>query len=141
MNGEPAVPPTTPLLPESARRHATDHSDSLAVVEDGLRWTWGDLNARADGVALGLASGGIRPAMRVALLVAILLGAPVFTAIGGAALILFWSAGSPIAAIVLKHYSLVTNPTLPTIPLFTLAGFFLAAGGASRRGWPGQARP
>ena len=68
-----------------------------------------------------------------ALLVSIVLGAPVFTAIGGAALILFWAAGSPIAAIVLKHYSLVTNPTLPTIPLFTLAGFFLAAGGASRR--------
>ncbi len=69
----------------------------------------------------------------IVLLVSILLGAPVFTAIGGAALILFWSAGSPIAAIVLKHYSLTTNPTLPTIPLFTLAGFFLAAGGASQR--------
>ena len=28
---------------------------------------------------------------------------------------------------------MVTNPTLPTIPLFTLAGYFLAEGGASRR--------
>src|SRR5262245_15780894 len=62
----------------------------------------------------------------LALLVATLLGAPVFTAIGGAALILFWGDESPIAAIAVKHHSLVTNPSLPTIPLFTLAGYFLA---------------
>jgi C4-dicarboxylate transporter, DctM subunit len=67
------------------------------------------------------------------LLVATILGAPVFTTIGGAALILFWGEDSPIATIPLKHHSLVTNPSLPTIPLFTLAGYFLAEGGASRR--------
>jgi C4-dicarboxylate transporter DctM subunit len=68
-----------------------------------------------------------------ALLVATILGAPVFTAIGGAALILFWGDGSPIATIPLKHHSLVTSPSLPTIPLFTLAGYFLAESGASQR--------
>ncbi|PYV83099.1 MAG: C4-dicarboxylate ABC transporter permease, partial [Acidobacteria bacterium] len=52
---------------------------------------------------------------------------------GGAALILFWSADLPIASIPLDHYRLVTNPSLPTIPLFTLAGYFLAEGGASKR--------
>jgi tripartite ATP-independent transporter DctM subunit len=67
------------------------------------------------------------------LLVATLLGAPVFTTIGGAALILLWGDGFPTASVPLKHYSLVTNPSLPTIPLFTLAGYFLAEGGASRR--------
>jgi C4-dicarboxylate transporter DctM subunit len=67
------------------------------------------------------------------LLLAILLGAPVFIGIGGAALILFWADHSPIAAIPLKHYSLVTHPSLPTIPLFTLAGYFLAESGASTR--------
>src|SRR6185503_15126590 len=35
--------------------------------------------------------------------------------------------------ISLTHYSMVTNPTLPTVPLFTLAGYFLAEGGASKR--------
>jgi C4-dicarboxylate transporter DctM subunit len=69
----------------------------------------------------------------VALLVATALGAPVFTTIGGAALILLWGGGYPIASVPLKHYSLVTNPSLPAIPLFTLAGYFLAEGGASRR--------
>jgi C4-dicarboxylate transporter, DctM subunit len=72
------------------------------------------------------------PAIAV-LFVATLLGAPVFTTLGGLALILFWSSDNPIAAISVTHYSLVVNPSLPTIPLFTLAGYFLAEGGASRR--------
>ena len=69
----------------------------------------------------------------VALLVAVVLGAPIFVMLGGAALILFWGEDSPIASISLTHYSMVTNPTLPTVPLFTLAGYFLAEGGASKR--------
>jgi len=68
-----------------------------------------------------------------ALLVAVVLGAPIFVMLGGAALILFWGAQTPIASISLTHYSMVTNPTLPTVPLFTLAGYFLAEGGASKR--------
>jgi C4-dicarboxylate transporter, DctM subunit len=72
------------------------------------------------------------PALGI-LLLATALGAPVFTMLGGAALILFWAEGTPIAAVPVSHYSLVVNPSLPTLPLFTLAGYFLAEGGASRR--------
>ncbi len=68
-----------------------------------------------------------------ALLVALVLGAPIFVMLGGASLILFWSQDLPIASISLTHYSMVTNPMLPTVPLFTLAGYFLAEGGASKR--------
>lgn len=68
-----------------------------------------------------------------ALAAATVFGAPVFTTLGGAALILFQGAGGPTATIPLEHYRLVTNPSLPTIPLFTLAGYFLAEGGASKR--------
>jgi tripartite ATP-independent transporter DctM subunit len=66
-------------------------------------------------------------------MVASLLGAPVFVALGGLALVLFWAQGTPIAAVALDHYSLVVNPTLPMIPLFTAAGFFLAESGAPQR--------
>ena len=69
----------------------------------------------------------------VGLGVATLLGAPVFTALGGAALILFWGNNLPVQSVALKHYSLTTNDMLPSIPIFTLAGYFLAEGGASRR--------
>ncbi len=64
---------------------------------------------------------------------AVVLGAPIFAGLGGAALVLFWSEYSPIASLALDHYRLVVNPSLAAIPLFTLAGYFLAEGGASRR--------
>lgn len=69
----------------------------------------------------------------IVLLMAVILGAPIFVMLGGAALILFWGQDLPISSISLTHYSMVTNPTLPTVPLFTLAGYFLAEGGASKR--------
>jgi tripartite ATP-independent transporter DctM subunit len=67
------------------------------------------------------------------LLVATAIGVPVYVTLGGAAMILFWGDGLPIAALPIDHYRLVTNPTLPAIPLFTAAGYFLAEGGASKR--------
>jgi tripartite ATP-independent transporter DctM subunit len=69
----------------------------------------------------------------VLMLVAAALGAPIFTVLGGAALILFWGQQSPIASLAIDHYRMVVNPSLPAIPLFTLAGYFLAEGGASKR--------
>jgi C4-dicarboxylate transporter, DctM subunit len=76
------------------------------------------------------------PAM-IALAAATVLGAPLFTTLGGAAMILFWSTGREVALIPLEHYYLVTDAVLPSIPLFiplfTLAGYFLAEGGASKR--------
>ncbi len=61
------------------------------------------------------------------------IGAPVFTLLGGAALAFFFSELVPIAAIPVEAYRMASSPTLPTIPLFTLAGSILAAGGASKR--------
>ncbi len=68
-----------------------------------------------------------------AVLLATVLGAPVFVAIGGAALLLFWGEDLPIAAIAIDHYRLATNPTLPAIPLFTVAGYLLTEGRAPER--------
>jgi len=67
------------------------------------------------------------------LFVASVLGVPAFVTLGGAAAVLFWGSGQPIASIPVAHYTLVTNPSLPTLPLFTLAGYFLAEGGAPKR--------
>jgi tripartite ATP-independent transporter DctM subunit len=75
---------------------------------------------------------GFAPAL-VLLAVTALSGAPIFAILGGLALIFFWHAGTPIAAVALEHYRMVVNPSLPAIPLFTLAGFLLAAGAAPRR--------
>ncbi|HVM33471.1 MAG TPA: TRAP transporter large permease subunit [bacterium] len=68
-----------------------------------------------------------------ALIVAVVLGAPVFVALGGAALIFLWNSDTPINSIPAETYRMVVSPTIPTIPLFTLTGYFLAEGGASHR--------
>ncbi|MGE5202966.1 MAG: TRAP transporter large permease subunit [Acidobacteriota bacterium] len=69
----------------------------------------------------------------VLLAVTALLGAPIFIVLGGMALIFFFSDGVPIAAIPVETYRVVASPSLPTIPLFTLAGYLLAESGASLR--------
>jgi len=75
----------------------------------------------------------LRWPLMVLLLFCLACGLPVFTFLGGAALLLLWSGGEPMAPVPLKHYNLTINPTLPSIPLFTLAGYFLAEGGAAKR--------
>jgi C4-dicarboxylate transporter, DctM subunit len=62
-----------------------------------------------------------------------LLGAPIFAILGGAAVVLFMIDGVTPAAVLIETYALSTSPTLPAIPLFTLAGFLLAEGHASAR--------
>jgi C4-dicarboxylate transporter DctM subunit len=67
------------------------------------------------------------------LLLATILGTPIFVTLGGAALILLWADAIPIEMMPIKHYQQVTNASLPAIPMFTLAGYLLAEGGAARR--------
>src|SRR5207253_3473499 len=62
-----------------------------------------------------------------------LLGAPVFVVMAGFALLLFFLAGTPIASVPAETFRLVVSPTLPAIPLLTVAGYVLAEGGASTR--------
>ncbi len=76
--------------------------------------------------------GMIVPAM-ILLLAATVLGAPIFVTLGGAALILLWGNDIPIEMMPIRHYQQVTNASLPAIPMFTLAGYFLAEGGAAKR--------
>jgi C4-dicarboxylate transporter, DctM subunit len=67
------------------------------------------------------------------LLVALLLGAPIFVVLGGLALALFMSDGLPMASLALSHYQMTVNPSLPALPLFTLAGLLFAKTGAVQR--------
>jgi len=69
----------------------------------------------------------------ILLIMAGIAGSPIFAVIGGIALILFLQEGISVAAIPVEAYRIVASPVLPTIPLFTLTGYILAEGGASRR--------
>lgn len=60
-------------------------------------------------------------------------GAPVFLLIGVFALGLFWQDGLPLSAVALSHYQITVNPSLPALPLFTLAGLIFADTGSANR--------
>jgi C4-dicarboxylate transporter, DctM subunit len=103
--------------------------------------TWGGrLTALATSVSMGLLAAAVPDSAAhlfgLALLVlalATIIGTPAFVTLGGVALILFWRVAEPIAAIPVSQYSLVTNPSIPALPLFTLAGYLLAESGAPVR--------
>ena len=102
-------------------------------------WPWQALLALAlplaGGGAAAVLDGGSVPLWPglLWLLCVLLSGAPIFAVLGGLALALFWSDGLPMASIALSHYQITVNPSLPALPLFTLAGLIFARTGAAQR--------
>ncbi len=100
---------------------------------------WGRAMALG-GAALGLWIGA-RPVLEgdaawpwvALLLVGALVGAPIFVLLGGIAMVLFLAQGAQPVVPLVHAYAQLTHPTLPAIPLFTIAGYLLAEGGASAR--------
>jgi tripartite ATP-independent transporter DctM subunit len=117
---------------------------SLALI--ALRLTWGTSD-RWGGRAVAFAaiaaafSLGLVPAVGHALALPILalivlaavVGAPVFVAMGGVALVLFFRDGVPVSAVTGEIYRLMVSPTLPAIPLLTACGYVLAESNAATR--------
>jgi len=107
-----------------------------------LAWRWIARLLAAPGLVVGywlsrtyldvLATGPIWPWIVVVLASAVI-GAPIFTILGGAAVLLFMSEGVPPATVMVDAYALATQPHLPSLPLFTLTGFLLAEGHAPER--------
>lgn len=65
--------------------------------------------------------------------VATVLGLPIYAGLGGAAMLLFWSGGFPVSSVPQNAYDLSSTELLPALPLFALAGYLLAEGGAGQR--------
>ena len=90
------------------------------------------LGSFAIGVAIADQELPILPA-GLFILALLLAGAPIFAVLGGLALALFWQDGLPLASVALSHYQITVNPSLPALPLFTLAGLIFARTGAAQR--------
>jgi C4-dicarboxylate transporter DctM subunit len=86
--------------------------------------------------ALGLApeaANSLTGVVVVLILAALVLGTPVFVAMGALSLFFFFREGIPVAAVSAEIYRLIASPTLPAIPLLTACGYLLAESGASAR--------
>ncbi len=134
------------LLPGGLPEWVSECVMPLALALIALRFVWGAsdrwrlrfIPLAAVGAAFAL---GLIPEQGVALvwplsilvLAGALLGAPVFVAMGGLALLLFYKDGTPVGAVSAEVYRLIASPTLPAIPLLTAAGYVLAEGQSSAR--------
>lgn len=68
-----------------------------------------------------------------ALVVLVLLGAPLFSAVGASALLGFLRDGTDLSIVAIEFYGIAEMPVLLAIPLFTFAGFVLSEGSAPAR--------
>jgi C4-dicarboxylate transporter, DctM subunit len=115
--------------------------DRLRVFVSSWRSVWLDRTFASIGIVAGilfvqiptLLTGHLIWPAAVVIIVAALVGTPLFAILGGTAAFLFLHDGVTPATILVETYSLSVSPTLPAIPLFTLAGFLLAEGRASER--------
>ena len=67
------------------------------------------------------------------LILAALLGLPIFAVLGGIGYLLFAKAGQPLEIIPNQAYSVLTGNAIPAIPLFAAVGFFLSESRAGER--------
>lgn len=117
---------------------------TLALI--GVRLAWG-ASDRWPGRAFAFGAMGVAfalglvpwigqaawvPLVAVILLAAVV-GAPVFVAMGGVALVLFFKDAVPVSAVTADIYRLMVSPTLPAVPLLTACGYVLAESNASHR--------
>ncbi len=96
----------------------------LAFASIGVAFAIGLVPQLAGSLALPLVA---------VILLAALVGAPVFVAMGGIALVLFFKDAVPVSAVTADIYRLMVSPTLPAVPLLTACGYVMAESNASQR--------
>ena len=109
--------------PASRRAMWTDRALATLGIVAGLAFIWTPSLLEGQRLWPGF----------VVIVAAAIAGTPLFAILGGTAAFLFMREGVTPATILIETYSLSVSPTLPAIPLFTLAGFLLAEGHASER--------
>jgi tripartite ATP-independent transporter DctM subunit len=69
----------------------------------------------------------------LALIIAAFFGVPIFIVLGGLGYLLFAHSAQPLEIIANEAYSLLTESSIPAIPLFTFTGFLLSESKAGER--------
>jgi C4-dicarboxylate transporter DctM subunit len=121
------IPVSFAVLTGRLIRHAASSTRGRILASMGL------LIPLAFGLFTSAGETGILFPVGLVIVIATALGMPLFAAIGGAALLLFWLDGTPLNSVPMEAYRLTVSPMLPAIPLFALAGYILAEGSSSKR--------
>jgi C4-dicarboxylate transporter, DctM subunit len=69
----------------------------------------------------------------ILLVLSVFLGGPIFVLVGGLALLFFLHAGGALESAANQSYTMLTGDVIPSIPLFTLAGYIISEGKSGER--------
>jgi tripartite ATP-independent transporter DctM subunit len=69
----------------------------------------------------------------IILIVSVFLGGPIFVLVGGMALLFFLHTGGALETAANQAYTMLTGDVIPSIPLFTLAGYIISEGRSGDR--------
>ena len=79
------------------------------------------------------AAAALRLPLVLALVAAAFIGAPIFVLLSGFTLLQFLATGGALEVVPDEAYSMLSQPLVPALPLFTLAGFVLSESKAGER--------
>ncbi len=83
--------------------------------------------------SLGPVFSAVHLPLLLILLLCIFLGAPIFVLLGGAASLFFLHSGGALETSANQAYTMLTGDVIPSIPLFTLAGYIISESKAGER--------
>ena len=69
----------------------------------------------------------------ILLVASVFLGGPIFVLVGGLALLLFLHSGGSLESAANQAYTMLTGDVIPSIPLFTLAGYIISESKSGER--------
>jgi tripartite ATP-independent transporter DctM subunit len=69
----------------------------------------------------------------IILIASVFLGGPIFVLVGGMALLFFLHTGGALETAANQAYTMLTGDVIPSIPLFTLAGYIISEGKSGDR--------
>ena len=94
---------------------------------------WLAATAPGIGTLLSAAFGAVHLPLILLLAASVLLGGPIFVLVGGLALLFFLHSGGALESAANQAYTMLTGDVIPSIPLFTLAGYIISEGRSGER--------
>ena len=83
--------------------------------------------------AVAAAAAALRLPLLAALVAAAFIGTPIFVLLSGVTLLQFLATGGALEVVANEAYAMLSQPVVPALPLFTLAGFVLSESQAGAR--------
>lgn len=89
--------------------------------------------ASAFAAAIGPFLSALHLPLILLLVASVFLGGPIFVLVGGLALLFFFHSGGALETAANQAYTMLTGDVIPSIPLFTLAGYIISEGKSGER--------